>query len=339
MTAGAAAAVPPTHLAVLRLLADGELHSGEAIAARLGLSRTAVWKALEKLAGLGIEVATLRGRGYRLVEPLELLDAGRIQAGLSAGARARLGGVEVHASLGSTNSHLMELAKHGVAGGRVCLAEHQERGRGRHGRTWVSPFGRSLLLSVLWRYDFGIAGLAGLSLAAGAAVADALRAQGVADIALKWPNDLLWHGRKLAGLLLEAAGEAHGSSHVVIGLGLNLSLTPRQAAEIDQPWVDLATALGRPAGRIERNRLAATLIEALIEALDRFGREGLAPFLPLWEASDPYRGEPIAILIGSRTIDGIHGGIAEDGALRVLTEIGEQTFQAGEVSLRPPRRT
>lgn len=324
----------PTHLAVLRLLADGELHSGEAIAAGLGLSRTAIWKALEKLAGLGIDVATLRGRGYRLAEPLELLDAGQIRRCLSKPAQARLQEIEVHASLGSTNSHLMELAKTGVAGGRACLAEHQERGRGRYGRTWVSPFGRGLLLSVLWRYDFGIAGLAGLSLAAGAAVAGALRAQGVAEIALKWPNDLLWRGRKLAGLLLEAAGEAHGPSHVVIGLGLNLSLTPGQATAIDQPWVDLATALDCPGRQIERNRLAAILIEALCDALERFGREGLPPFLPLWDACDPFRGEPIAILIGSRTISGIHAGIAADGALRVLTDGGEQTFQAGEVSLR-----
>lgn len=326
----------PTHLAVLRLLADGELHSGEVIAVQLGVSRTAIWKALDKLAGLGIEVETLRGRGYRLAEPWEPLDAARILGALSEPGRSLLDDIEIHACLGSTNTYLMELAKTGAPAGRVCLAEHQDQGRGRHGRTWVSPFGRGVLLSVLWRYSFGLAGLAGLSLAAGAAVAIALRSVGVTDIALKWPNDLLWRGRKLAGLLLEAAGEAHGPSHVVVGLGLNLHLSPRQAAEIDQPWADLATALG-PCGRgarLERNRLAAIFSEALLVALDRFGREGLVPFLPIWETCDPHRGQPVDIVLGPRMVHGIHAGITADGALRVLTESGEETFQAGEVTLR-----
>jgi BirA family biotin operon repressor/biotin-[acetyl-CoA-carboxylase] ligase len=303
------------------------------MALELGVSRTAIWKALEKLAALGIEVETLRGRGYRLTEPLELLDAARIRSALSPWALSAIDEIEIHTSITSTNSHLMQLGKTTAVNGRVCLAEHQDQGRGRHGRTWVSPFGRGILLSVLWRFSFGLAGLAGLSLAVGAATAAALQDRGIRDIALKWPNDLLWQGRKLAGLLLEAAGEAHGPSYAVVGLGVNLNLSPHQMAQIAQPCVDLATAL--PDGRLDRNRLTATLIEALVSGLDRFAREGLAPFLPIWNALDRYRGHSIVISVGDRETTGIHAGIAPDGSLRLRTPTGEELFQAGEVSLRP----
>lgn len=322
-----------THLAALRLLADGAIHSGATIAAHLGVSRTAVWKALDKLSAYGIEVIALRGQGYRLVEPLELLDAAQIRMALAPTIAPLIDEIEIHTSIGSTSSHLLRLAQAGARTGRVCLSEHQAHGRGRHGRGWVSPFGRGILLSILWRYDFGLAGLSGLSLAAGAVIADVLGEQGVADIGLKWPNDILWQRRKLAGLLLEAAGEAHGPSHVVIGVGINLKLPAAQAASIDQPWTDLATALATD--HIARNHLAARLITALAGALDRYASDGLTPFLDHWEAHDHYRGETVIIHDGPRRFSGIHAGITPDGALRLLTETGERTFRAGEVSLRP----
>lgn len=323
-----------THIEILRLLAGGELQSGEAMASRLGLSRTAIWKALDKLRSeLGIEVLAVRGQGYRLAAPIELLDAERIRAALPAPAAALVNEVEVHTSIASTNSRLLELARAGAASGRVCLAEHQSHGRGRHGRSWTSPFGRGLLLSILWRFNCGPAGLAGLSLAAGAAVAVALRDIGLPEIGLKWPNDLLWQDRKLAGLLVEVAGEANGPSYVVVGLGLNLRLSDRQAQGIDQPWVDLATALGDTGHG--RNGLAATFIAALAAALDRFAGDGLAPFVPLWEGFDRHAGLPVTLVFGNDSIMGIHMGITAAGALRVLTADGERAFHAGEVMLRP----
>ncbi|MCG6862334.1 MAG: bifunctional biotin--[acetyl-CoA-carboxylase] ligase/biotin operon repressor BirA [Chromatiaceae bacterium] len=325
-----------THLRVIRRLADGELHSGEALAQALGLSRAAVWKAVHKAgAALGLEVRSVRGRGYCLATPIELLDPARILAAIPRQPRNRIKRLDIYDDIDSTNSHLMREAQKGAPSGTLCFAERQRAGRGRRGRTWVSPFGTNLYLSLLWRYPLGPSALGGLSLAAGTAVAGVLETEGVPDIALKWPNDVLWRRRKLAGLLLEVAGEAQGPSLVVVGLGLNTHLDADQAAEIDQPWVDLEAVSGL--GPISRNRLAARLAERLTEVMEKYGTDGLGPFLPEWERFDRYRGEQVEIRMGDRSYPGIHAGVTAEGALCLDIEGRIETFQAGEVSLRPAR--
>jgi len=319
---------------LIRLLADGEFHSGEAIAERLGMTRAAVWKALRRSCQqLGLRLESVRGRGYRLEAPLELLDAERILTRLSVPGRRAMARLDVHQQIDSTNRHLMREAAKGVPSGIVCLAERQTAGRGRLGRHWISPFGASLYLSVLWHYCATPASLGGFSLVAGAVVADVLRRMGVEGLALKWPNDLLWQRRKLGGMLLEVAGEAQGPCHLVVGVGINLSMSHDQGRTIDQPWVDLSEALGGQ--DFSRNAVAAEVVDALIDALDRFGREGLAPFLRLWNEFDAFRGEPVRLLLGDRVIRGVVIGIDPDGALRLDTADGERSFHAGEVSLRP----
>ncbi len=327
-----------THLRIIRRLADGELHSGEDLARALGISRAAVWKAAHKAGEvLGLEVHSVRGRGYRLAAPLELLDAERILATISHQARHRIERLEVYDDIDSTNSHLLREVQQGAPSGTLCLAERQRAGRGRHGRTWVSPFGTNIYLSLLWRYPFGPAALGGLSLAAGTAVAGVLEAEGVPDIGLKWPNDVLWRRRKLAGLLLEVAGEAQGPSLVVVGLGLNTRLPAAQAVAIEQPWADLDSVSGL--GAVSRNRLAARLAERLTNVLARYGTDGLDPFLGEWERFDLYRGEPVEIRLADQTFSGLHAGVTPQGALRLDTDGSIRTFQAGEVSLRPVRES
>jgi BirA family biotin operon repressor/biotin-[acetyl-CoA-carboxylase] ligase len=319
---------------ILHLLADGGLHSGAEVAARLGVSRAAVWKTLRRAADeLGLEIESQRGRGYRLRRPLELLDAARIRAGLSASAGARVSGIEVLEVVDSTNTRLMESAADGSACGAVCLAERQRAGRGRSGRGWVSPFGANIYLSMLWRYPLAPAELGGLSLACGVAAARALKSSGVAEIGLKWPNDLHWRRRKLGGLLLEVAGESQGPSHVVVGLGVNLRLSAAQARDIDQPWSDLTSVLGDAVPG--RNALAARLIEGLVDALADYGHAGLAPFLQDWHAFDAYLGEPVEVVMAERRVAGIAAGVAGDGALLLDTAEGRRRFHGGEVSLRP----
>jgi BirA family biotin operon repressor/biotin-[acetyl-CoA-carboxylase] ligase len=323
-----------TPLGIIRLLADGRCHSGEAIATHLGVSRAAVWKAMRKAGeSLGIKIVAVRGQGYRLPGPLELLDAGRILTALSPEAQTRIARLEIHDTIDSTNSRLMREAAAGAPNGTLCLAERQTSGRGRVGRTWISPFGANLYLSLLWRFPFGPAAMGGLSIAAGAAVADALRGAGARDIGLKWPNDILWQRRKLAGLLLEVAGEAHGPAHVAVGVGVNTRLEPDQAAAIDRPWVDLDQVLGP--GAYSRNALAAAVTAALIETLERFRHEGLTPFLAHWERYDIYRGETVEVRWGQQRVRGTHLGLDAHGALLLDTGTGVETFQAGEVSLRP----
>jgi BirA family transcriptional regulator, biotin operon repressor / biotin---[acetyl-CoA-carboxylase] ligase len=326
---------PAGALAIVRLLADGQLRSGEAIAEELGVTRAAVWKALHKAGqALGLHVESVRGRGYRLTTPVELLDREQVLAELTLSTRSRIARLEILEAIDSTNSYLVREAQAGAPSGTLCLAERQTAGRGRRGRRWVSPFGTNVYLSLLWRYPFGPSEVAGLSLAAGTAVATALSAEGASDIALKWPNDVLWGRRKLGGLLLEVAGESGGPSTVVVGVGVNTRLEPAVTAALDQPWVDLTTALGNT--DIRRNRIAGRITEQLILALEGYGRSGLSPFLTAWERFDCYAGERVEVAFGERKVLGIHAGVNERGALLLDTGHGIETFHAGEVSLRSP---
>lgn len=321
---------------LLQLLADGELHSGAELAAHLGISRAAVWKTLRRAADeLGLDLETQRGLGYRLRRPLELLDAASIESALSEAAHRVLADIEVLDAVDSTNTRLMQAATAGAPSGSVCLAERQLAGRGRSGRGWVSPFGANIYLSILWRSPLAPAQLGGLSLACGVAAARALWDHGVADIGLKWPNDLHWRRRKLGGLLLEVAGESQGPSHVVVGLGVNLQLSRAQAAAIDQPWADLASVLGN--AMPGRNALAGALVDGLLRALTDFAAAGLDPFLEDWHRLDAYLGEPVTLHMGERCITGICAGVAADGGLVLETADGRRTFHAGEVSLRSAR--
>ena len=322
-----------THLRLVRHLADGQYHSGGALASTLGLSRAAIWKAVRKASErLGLEIESRLGKGDRLKAALELLDPERLLGAMSPEGRDRISRLDLFDDIDSTNAHLLRAGHVGAPSGTLCLAERQSAGRGRRGRAWVSPFGANLYLSLLWRFPGGPGELGGLSLAAGAALAQVLEGAGVAGIGLKWPNDLLWQRRKLGGLLLEVAAEAQGPSLVVVGLGLNTHLRGDQVQGIDQPWVDLNEILG-PQG-YSRNQMGAHLAEALTATMECYGRQGLAPFLSLWERYDLYRGEEVEIRLGDRLIRGIQAGITEQGTLRL--EVAGETliFNSGDVSLR-----
>jgi BirA family biotin operon repressor/biotin-[acetyl-CoA-carboxylase] ligase len=318
-----------------RLLADARPHGTAELAAILGCRPDAVDRAVpDAAAALGLDIQAC-GSGYRLAHPLELLDAARLRRDLAPDVETGLTGIEVFDTIDSTHDHLLRRAEAGAASGLVCLAEQQSAGRGRRGRDWVSPFGGNLYLSLLWRTDRAPSALGGLSLAAGIAVAEAVNGViGAGEgVGLKWPNDLHWRRRKLAGLLLEVTGDAHGPSRVVVGVGVNLVLSAAGGGGIDQPWVDLREVLG---GRLPpRNALAAALINGLLRTLPRYAAGGLGPYLDAWRRLDVHLGEPVELVQGDRRIRGRHAGIDGDGALLLDTATGRQRFVAGEVSLRP----
>ncbi|HEB97546.1 MAG TPA: bifunctional biotin--[acetyl-CoA-carboxylase] ligase/biotin operon repressor BirA [Sedimenticola thiotaurini] len=321
------------HLQIIRLLADGRFHSGQELADRLSVTRAAVWKQLQQIRERhGLEIHAVKGRGYRLAGPLQLLDRDAILSALPASLCVRPAELEILERIDSTNRYLMQKAVQGLANGHVCLAEQQTEGRGRRGRSWVSPFGGNLYLSLYWQYDLEMAALSGLSLAAGVAVAECLQGLGVAEVALKWPNDLHWRERKLGGLLLEVSGEQGGTSRVVLGLGLNLRMEREQGASIDQPWVALSRIPG--AAALDRNRVAGQVVGALIGALSQYQREGLSPFVPRWERFDHYLGKAVELTAGDRRVAGIHRGIDPRGALLLETGRGISAHFGGEVSLR-----
>lgn len=325
------AAPPPKSLTftLLRLLADGEFHSGEDMARQLGMSRASVHNALQDVAQYGVLLHSVRGRGYRLSQPLCWLDKDRILAEVGA-ARAMLD-IEILECATSSNALLLQAASQGAASGRVLAVEWQSAGRGRLGRTWHAALGESLTFSLLWRFECGLAALSGLSLAVGVAMMRGLRELGVRDAGLKWPNDVMLPSGKLAGILLEAQGDMLGPSAVVIGIGLNLA-TPSEAGKIGQAVGDLA-ACGVPPS--QRNKVLAVLLSQLLDVLREFTAHGFAALREEWERAHIHANRPVALLMpDGKRIQGIALGVTEEGALRVETAEGLGEFHSGEVSLR-----
>lgn len=315
---------------LLRLLSDGEFHSGEVLAKRLGMSRTSVNNALREVGGYGLILHSVRGRGYRLVNSPQWLDAARIGACL--GETGKHFKIEILDSATSSNTLLMEQAARGAPSGSVLAVEWQSGGRGRMGRAWCSGLGDALTFSLLWRFERGLAALSGLSLAAGVALVRALRALGVEGASLKWPNDVLGARGKLAGILVEAQGDMLGPSAVVIGIGLNLSSSGTAMSRIGQPATSLEAMI---AAMPERNLLLAAILRELYGALDEFSRSGFAALRAEWENYHGAHGRQVGLLLpdGSK-VAGIARGVAEDGSLELETAQGTRRFNVGEVSLR-----
>jgi BirA family biotin operon repressor/biotin-[acetyl-CoA-carboxylase] ligase len=315
-------------LPLLRTLADGGWHSGEALAADAGITRAALSKRVQKLLAWGLPVETQPGRGCRLVQPLELLDADLIRGALPAAARTRLR-VRVLAGTDSTNTRLLEAS--GADDPQALLAEHQTGGRGRHGRSWHSPFGANLYLSLAWTFAQWPSTLTALPLATGVATAQALEPLGLADLKLKWPNDLWLRDSKLGGILIEQRGEAGGSCRVVIGLGLNVAMRSATTAQIAGAWTSLAEALGAAPSR---NAIAARILEHWLAMLDRFAAEGFAPFEPAFRALDALRGRAVNVQLPAGAARGIARGVDDTGALLVDVDGQRQRILSGDVALR-----
>ncbi|GAB1259181.1 bifunctional biotin--[acetyl-CoA-carboxylase] ligase/biotin operon repressor BirA [Aurantivibrio plasticivorans] len=315
---------------VIEILADGGIHSGEELGAALGVSRTAVWKQLKKLEGMGLCVESVKGRGYRLPNGLELLELTKLKAQVSEQMLTHLTGIELFGSIDSTNTHVMNRAQDGAGHGLLCLAEHQTSGRGRQGRQWVSPYGRNIYLSLGWQFVSGVAALEGLSLAIGLAIARALTNHGVEGVQLKWPNDVLINHHKVAGVLLEMTGDASGVCQVVVGVGINVHMLESEAKDIDQAWVSVGDIK-----KVSRNTLAGDLVHELLVILSEFEAGGFAPLREEWEAFDLFRDRDVCITAGDQVTEGRVLGVSDNGALRLHSASGdEQLIYGGEASLR-----
>ena len=308
-------------------LADGEWHSGEALAALAGVTRAALSKRVEKLRDWQLEIESRQGLGYRFSQPLERLD---VQALRSAGSGMS---INVLAVTDSTNAQLL------MAGAlndpQVLFAEFQTAGRGRRGRNWVSPFGANIYLSLAWSFVQWPRQLTTLPLAVGVACARALRECGLEDVKLKWPNDLYIGSRKLGGILIEHRAEAGGPCRVVIGIGINVAMSRLQAGEVTQPWISLNEALTtRGRKTVSRNVLAAGLLAELQAAIQAFEQSGFETFATEWSALDLTLNREVLVLEQNRELQGIARGVDEQGALKVEV-LGElRSLHAGEVSLR-----
>jgi BirA family biotin operon repressor/biotin-[acetyl-CoA-carboxylase] ligase len=324
------------HPPLLVLLADGDVHSGERLAADLGVSRAAVWKGIEKLRKEGIEIQALPRRGYRLPWPVDLLDGGCIRAGVRRHLSAHLRGLEIRFAVDSTNTHLLAAPPPPFATADVCIAEIQSAGRGRRGRRWVAPFGSGIACSLAWIFPETARNLPALSLAVGVAVARALARVGGVGIALKWPNDIVYRDRKIGGVLIELRAEAGGPAFVVIGIGINVTLPAAARRKIEAAGTRPAALADACAQAPSRNLTVGVLLDELLSMLLSFEREGFAPYRDAWSNLDALRDRPALVLLGRDAIAGIARGVDDEGALLLEIAGRNRKFVSGEVSLRLP---
>ncbi|UTW05717.1 bifunctional biotin--[acetyl-CoA-carboxylase] ligase/biotin operon repressor BirA (plasmid) [Amphritea atlantica] len=315
---------------LLAVLADGKFHSGQALGKVLGVSRSAIWKQIKSIEESGLEIYSVKGRGYRIPGGLDLLRRELIEEELKPEVADALKLIDLNLIIPSTNAKAMD-AVYCDGHGSLYLAEQQTSGRGRRGRSWTSPFASNLYFSLTWQFSNGAAALEGLSLAVGVALVRGLARMGIEGVEVKWPNDLLWRGRKLAGVLLEMSGDAAGDCFVVIGVGINVKMPEAAAESIDQPWVDLQQALGVAPSR---NRLLAELINELVPVLQQFSEEGFAVFRDEWQAVNAHRNQVISLNLGSRQELGVCRGVDQTGALLLEVDGRLQPYHGGEVSVR-----
>lgn len=253
---------------------------------------------------------------------------------LTDAERGSLDALEVFGELGSTNSYLLQEEAPAEGRFRVAIAEHQTAGRGRLGRRWVSPPHSGVCMSVAYCFAEMPPNLSSLTLATGAGIAAALEAIGVADIALKWPNDLVARDGKLGGILTELHPGTGRGRTPVIGLGLNVDLPPAMRDAPRERWAARIVDLQECVDRLpSRPALAAGILQCIMAAVARFERDGFAAFHPAWQDRDWLRGKRVSIPDAGKDVLGVASGIADDGALLVRTAQGTRRVIAGSVTV------
>ncbi|QYK03172.1 bifunctional biotin--[acetyl-CoA-carboxylase] ligase/biotin operon repressor BirA [Shewanella psychrotolerans] len=308
--------------AIIAELSRGGFISGEVLAANLGISRAAVSKHIASLEEFGVDVFSVKGKGYKLATPLSLIDEKRLKKSLNARCF-------YFDDIVSTNAFLLDHVND-LASGDICVAEHQSAGRGRRGRTWVSPYGGHLYASLYWQFSQGMAQAMGLSLVVACSLVTVLRNMGVAGVGVKWPNDIYLNHKKLAGVLIEMNGQADSLCNVVIGIGVNMSMPEQQSEKIDQPWSDLSELTEMP----DKTSMMIQLQQQLVIDLEQFESDGLKVFKQRWRDVDLFDGQPIKLLMGDNVVEGICCGIDEQGAVLLETAQGVKAYVGGEISLR-----
>lgn len=309
---------------LIELLADGKFHSGETLGQKLKISRSAIWKQLEKLETMTqLDIQRIRGKGYRLTTPLSLLDAKKLNLAFNHWP------IRVLNNIDSTNTECIRLQTKNIPAPFAVTAEQQTLGRGRRGRQWISPFGQNIYFSLLLSLKNASTQLQGLSLTVGLAVLNTLRKAGLNKAGLKWPNDLLVENKKIAGILLEINGDPADICHVVIGIGINVNM--RLNNQIDQAWTSLYQELTT---LIDRNNLLLDLNYSLYQYLKIHFQKGFIALKEEWQNNNLWQTKQVTLLQGNQSICGKMLGIDETGALKLQVNDQIQYFNAGEVSLR-----
>ncbi|KTC81406.1 biotin--[acetyl-CoA-carboxylase] ligase [Legionella brunensis] len=322
--------ISPIQLKLIQQLADGGCYSGSVLGEQLGVSRTAIWKHIRQLIEMGLPIKRLPQQGYQLTSSMQLLNEPAIRHYLAVYHFTSPINFHLFTTIDSTNQFLKSLPNtHNLD---ICCAEMQTQGKGRFGRHWVSPFGENIYCSSRWELNCCLSQLSGLSLVVALAILTSLKdSQIKEDIQLKWPNDLLWHDKKLCGILIEIMAETHGNAQVIIGIGMNVNTPTHKQPLPDKPWCSLYEITGK---KHDRNLLLANLIYRLHVYMEQFLELGFAKFHDEWHEVDYLAGKFITVSQPTGSIQGYACGINELGQLGLKDEQGIIHYlSSGDTSL------
>jgi len=315
---------------IVRILSDGTFHSGEKLGHEFGISRAAVANHIKSLSELGLDIFSVHGKGYRLASDIVLLNNDAIASYASSNHS-----LDIYNILGSTNDQLLQTIRQGggYQDGYTVIAECQTKGRGRRGRQWQSPFGSHIYLSQFRIMEDGLIAASGMSLAIGVAILRACNRFIEGSVELKWPNDILHEGRKLAGILVEAEGQSDGACSLVIGIGVNFDMPEVSSELIDQPWTDFKQISRH---NLDRNQLAAAILDEIELVMTEYRENRLANLAAEWNEHNAFKNRQVNLISSNNVKQGRCLGIDGSGAL--LLEDNDsglvQKIYGGEVSLR-----
>lgn len=313
----------------LNLLADGQFHSEKEISHFLGLPNSIVPETLKQLLEPGINLEKRDVEGYRIPGGLELLNEKLIFNELGP-VNQLLNRLEILTSVDSTNTYLLERTE--TLQTSAVFAEQQTAGRGQFNRSWISSnLGKNIALSILWHLSNEADKLTGLSLIVGLAVVQALEEYGLKGVKLKWPNDIVYQNKKLAGVLIETRTFKPGFYRIVVGIGLNLYKPTISPNAIKQSITDIYSIQKLPP---QRNRLAGLLLKKVLITITEFQNKGFAAFIEAWEKRDSLKGKSIQIQTAKGLREGIANGINSQGQLRVEINGRHRYYSTGEIRIQ-----
>lgn len=318
---------------VLKFMSDGEYHSGGVLSDSLGVSRTMVWKAVKSLVSNHcMPIESKKGCGYRLGFRPDFLDERFLRQSLSPYLKKRGTHFFFCEELDSTNNQAFSLLRQNNSSSVIVTTEKQYSGRGRRGRIWQSPFGSGIYLSCGFRTRAGLAALQSYSLIVAVSLCGFLRQYFNRQFAVKWPNDIYYEGKKLAGILVEINGDPDDELLVVLGIGLNVSNHFLDPSLVGQEWTDLTRVAREP---VDRNALLVSLVkDVMLPLMDV--EPGKADLELMWPEYDFLYGKPVSVHLESRVFGGVARGVTRSGELRILMEDGSECLlNSGEVSVRP----
>jgi BirA family biotin operon repressor/biotin-[acetyl-CoA-carboxylase] ligase len=320
-----------SEIELLKILADGKIYSGQVLAEKAGVSRAEIWKKINKIKNKNVEIKSIKGKGYCLASPIELLDDKKIRNQLSSYTNEHLQSLELLYQTESTNQLLMEQLANFPIHANVLLAEYQSEGKGRGSNKWLSGPGVGLCMSIGWHFDYIPKTFSALSLATGVVIAKSLARPGTAVINLKWPNDIMFNGAKMGGILIESRGQHAGSVDVVIGIGINIKLPSHLSSQIEQDTTDLSDAYGFLPSR---NFLAVIIINNIFQLLSEYQKHGFEEYIDEWCKLDICKGKQAVIHLNDNNIEGTVDGIDNNGNLLMIENGKRNKYSSGDLTIR-----